>query len=88
MTKEEADAKLALLNLTYPVTTSYEPNEDDVPYLWFEYQNTHGNVVTFGIPVNATFTNLTNLAMNLPMPNENRLAAAALLVAPLPVGGL
>lgn len=78
MTKEQADARLAVLPLTSPVTTYYD-TIDDAPYLTFEY---NGGLATISIPINPSLTNLQDLSLNLPLNSGDRLAALAILVAP------
>lgn len=80
MTKEQADAKLALLPLTAAVTTYYD-FVDDLPYLTFDYQLPGGGGGSVSIPINHTTTNLSDLAANLPLANADRLASLAILLA-------
>jgi hypothetical protein len=86
MTKEQADAKLAVLPLTSAVTTYYQTIEDE-PYLTYQYMS--GNsVATISLPMNPNLTNLQNLSANLPLQSSDRLAALAILVSPtLPSNG-
>ncbi len=83
MTKEQADAKLALLPLTASVTTYYTfAEEGELPYLTFEYGLTGGGTGSVSIPLAASLTNFSDLCSNLPLASADRLASLAILLAP------
>jgi hypothetical protein len=86
MTKEQADAKLALLvsagALPSGSVTTYYEMISDAPYLAFEYTLSNNGIGTISIPINPLDTNLSNLVDNLPIAQQNRLAALAIMLAP------
>jgi hypothetical protein len=81
MTKEQADAKLALLPLTAAVSTYYD-FIDEVPYLTFEYALSGGGAGSVSIPMSPSDTNLNDLVNNLPMLAADRLASLAIMLTP------
>jgi len=85
MTKEQADAKMAILVGAGALSTApdtYYEFINDVPYLAFEYLLVNGGVGTISIPIQHTTTNLQDLANNLPIPAEQRLASIAIMLSP------
>lgn len=83
MTKEQADAKLALIApyLLYPVTTEYTTSEGDPPALTFNYTLPGGATGAIGIPLDPSYVNLQGLAANLPVLDANRMAVLILLAS-------
>lgn len=86
MTKEQADAKLAVLPLTTSVTTYYSDFYGE-PYLAYEF-TLNGSVNSIQLPINPNITNIQDLANHLPLAAADRLASLAILLAPaLPSNG-
>jgi hypothetical protein len=85
MTKEQAEEKLALLPLLTTVTVSYA-EDAGVPYLQYSYSSIPGPGTTnIGVDLVPTAAQLQDCVNNLPLAPENRLAALAIMLAPVVV---
>jgi len=80
-TKEEAEAKLALLPLLRPVDVADVIDEETGPRRSFQFDNADKSQTIVTIDADPSPRQVADLASNLPLPEDQRMAALAVMAA-------